>query len=268
MWHWLKERRRKRLRFAPFPSEWRVILQQRFSMFSRLPEEDQRELEGHIQVFLKEKRFEGCGGLSITDEIRVVIAAQACLLLLHRDTDYYPGLQAILVYPNAYFAKTAERSKYGFVTEGHSARLGESWQDGAVVLSWDSASGGAADIGDGHNVVFHEFAHQLDQEDGQADGVPVLAAEDSFLKRRGKYITWARVLSAEYRRLQHLVQEGKETVMDSYGASNTAEFFAVATECFFEKPRQMKRKHPKLYEELKQFYRQDPSEWISSVPPN
>src|SRR6266576_3406707 len=167
MFRFLRRRRRRELQAAPFPAEWRQIVQKRLPLFDRLPAEDQRELERHIVVFLAEKRFEGCAGLTLTDEIRVSIAAQACLLLLHRDTDYYPGLRSILVYPDAYVGKTSEHVGSGVISESESTRLGECWSHGALVLSWDSVQGGAANPVDGQNVVLHEFAHQLDFEDGE-----------------------------------------------------------------------------------------------------
>jgi Mlc titration factor MtfA (ptsG expression regulator) len=216
-----------------------------------LSEADQRELEGHIQVFLGEKYFEGCGGLVVTDEIKVTIAAQACLLLLHRQTDYYPGLITILVYPTTFVGRTQEHIGGGLVVEGETERLGEAWTSGVVVLAWDEVRRASGDIRDGQNVVLHEFAHQLDQQDGSFDGAPILDSP-------GQYTTWARVLGDEYERLRRDAALGRSTVLDDYGATNPAEFFAVATECFFEKPSQLKRKHPELYEQLELYYRQDP----------
>lgn len=233
------------------PDAWRAIVARNVALYRRLPEADQRELLGHVQVFLAEKHFEGCGGLALTDEIRITIAAQACVLLLHRETDYYPECASILVYPNAYVAPVLEQSGDGVVHEGASARLGESWVRGVVVLSWDDVLAGAADVHDGHNVVLHEFAHQLDQEDGSGDGAPPLP-------RRSMYVAWARVLSAEYAALRADAASGRRSVLDHYGATNPAEFFAVASECFFEKPTQMQAKHPELYDELREFYAQDP----------
>jgi MtfA peptidase len=237
------------------------MLRRNLSLYRYLPAEDRGELEGHIQVFLAEKRFEGCDGLSITDEIRGTVAAQACLLLLHRDTDYYPGLRSIVIYPSAYTAEETSYSDHGVVTERQDHRLGESWESGAVVLAWDSVLHGAADASDGHNVALHEFAHQLDQEDGVADGAPVLDAKLFSPERQGRYLAWARILSAEFERLQQEVHRGQSTVLDAYGATNPAEFFAVATECFFEQPQKLLKKRPELYEQLRKFYRQDPVLW-------
>ena len=205
-----------------------------------------------MQVFLSDKTFEGCGGLEITEEIRVTIAAQACMLLLGRETKVYPKLKTVLVYPHTY--QGGQKGMFGG-DNGDSARLGESWDCGVVVLSWDSVKGGARNFEDGHNVTFHEFAHQLDQEDGAADGAPIL-------RERTAYATWAHVFNHEYKALVGLTRRGKKDTMDRYGATNPAEFFAVATETFFEKPRQLKAKHPELYEELQYYYKVDPLDWV------
>jgi hypothetical protein len=262
MW---KKRRRRTLQFAPFPPRWREILETRVPLYGRLPLPDRRELEGHIQVFLAEKNFEGCDGLVMTDEIRVSIAAQACLLLLHRQTNYYPELHSILVYPSQFFVKTTEHSDSGIEHEDIEARLGEAWKHGAVVLAWDAVCGGAIDPEDGYNVALHEFAHQLDFEDGAADGAPLLGGEDPHLLRGRRYRSWARVLNAEFEKLRDRVDAGDSSVLDEYGAEDPAEFFAVATESFFERPRELRAEHPELYAELKGFYRQDPAQWPAAL---
>ena len=247
-----KRRRRRRLKDQPFPRQWAAILERNVPCYRALPPDDQRELQGHIQVFLDEKRFEGCAGLEITDEIRVTVAAQACMLLLHRQSDYYPRMKTIFVYPQGYLTRSVATGAGGIVTETDGLRLGESWYRGPVVLSWDDARKGAADARDGHNVVFHEFAHQLDSETGEHDGAPVLP-------RRSMYIAWARVLGGDYRRLIDDIARDRKTALRAYGATDPAEFFAVATEAFFEKPRALRRRHPSLYEQLRGFYRQDPA---------
>jgi MtfA peptidase len=251
-----RERRRARLRAQDAPSHWRQILEKNFPLFSRLDANDQRELLGHMQIFLAEKNFEGCAGLEITDEIRVTVAAQACLLLLHRNTDYYSKLRSILVYREAYLVEHEEQ-RGDIVHQYATERAGESWPIGAVVLAWDEVLDGASDPLDGYNVVFHEFAHQLDQEDGASEGVPALG-------QRSRYLAWARVLGKEFRRLQRQVIRGEDTLLDSYGATDPAEFFAVATEFFFEAPHELRKKHPTLYDQLRQFYRQDPIRFCSS----
>jgi Mlc titration factor MtfA (ptsG expression regulator) len=256
-----KKQQRARLKAAQFPAHWSRILDNRFPLYSRLPVEDRKELQGHIQVFLAEKSFEGCGGLQVTEGMKVCIAAQACILLLHRETDYYPGLRSILLYPSTYFARTTRHWGAGVMDERHESRLGEAWDSGAVVLAWDAVHSGAANPDDGHNVVFHEFAHQLDFEDGRTDGAPLLATEDPWYRRKHRYKAWARVLGSEFEKLRANVEAGQQSVIDEYGATNPAEFFAVATESFFERPHEMQRRHPELYEELKRFYRQDPAGW-------
>jgi Mlc titration factor MtfA (ptsG expression regulator) len=253
MFAWLKRRRRDTIRQRPFPAEWRAIVKKNVPYAARLPPADQEELVGHVQVFLAEKHFEGCAGLSITDEVRLTIAAQACVLLLHRRTDYYPNLVSILVYPTTYLVPGGRRGADGLVVDTPEARLGESWARDVVVLAWDSVLSAASDIHEGHNVVLHEFAHQLDQEDGVGDGAPILA-------QRSLYVGWARVLGHDFDQLVRDTERHHRTLIDHYGATNPAEFFAVVTETFFAKPRQLRAKHPALYRQLQQFYLQDPAE--------
>jgi Mlc titration factor MtfA (ptsG expression regulator) len=266
MMKWLKKLGRQAPDVIGFPQPWEEILRERFPIYAQLSELDRGELKSRIQQFLGAKRFEGCAGLVVTDEIRVAVAAQACLLLLHRGTDCYEGLRSILLYPSTYFARTSCQISRGVVSEEESARLGESWQYGAIVLSWDSVRAGAANAFDGHNVVFHEFAHALDQEDGYADGAPILGRGMGPMERVGAYRSWVRVLAEEYAQLHRRSEKGRKTVLDAYAGSHPAEFFAVATECFFEKPRQLLRKHPQLYAEMQRFYRQDPAAWFGEPP--
>jgi len=241
---------RKRLLAEPFKPEWRGILEKNVPLYNRLPAELKEQLEGLINVFLAEKQFEGCGGQEITDEIRMTIAGQACMLLLNRKTKYFPKLTLILVYPAAYVARQAG----GDGTVTGQSRQGESWQNGPVVLAWNSVTGGANNIKDGQNVVFHEFSHRLDQEDGSADGAPILESQSC-------YASWAKVLSGEYEALRGKAKKHRRSVMRRYGATHPAEFFAVATEAFLEKAKQIKKKHPDLYEELKSYYKLDPITW-------
>jgi Mlc titration factor MtfA (ptsG expression regulator) len=244
--------RRKNLRSLPINPEWIKILDKNFKIYHRLPASLRKELHGHIQVFLHEKNFEGCGGLELTEEIKVTIAAQACLLLLNRKTNYYPKLASIVIYPSTYIVKN-DRVEEGVVIP-EEIRLGESWRTGVVVLAWDEVLSGALNPTDGANVVFHEFAHQLDQEDGEADGTPIL-------ENRSQYLEWGRVLSKEFSILQKKSLKHVRTVMNYYGATDPGEFFAVATETFFGKSQQMKAAHPELYEELKSYYKVDPLTW-------
>jgi len=253
----LTNRRREKLRAQPFDPAWLELLRRNFGVFSRLSATDRAELIGHIQVFLAEKHFEGCGGLVLTDEMRVMIAAQACLLLLHRETDYYPDLTSILVYPTGYTEESVRHVGGGIWEEGPEDRLGHTARGlGALVLAWDAASHGARDPSDGQNVVLHEFAHQLDFENMNADGTPALESH-------AQYLAWARVMSAEFNALRVAEASGQPTVLDGYGATNHIEFFAVATEAFFERPRALRSKHPELYAELHNFFRQSPEEYSS-----
>lgn len=238
--------RRRNALAAPLPVEWITFIAANIPPYDRLPDTLQQQLHGYIREFLYDKHFEGCGGQILTDEIRVTIAAQACLLLLNRRVRCYPRLMSVVVYPSAYLAPGDD--------DGKEVRLGESWQHGTVVLAWDSVKRGALNFVDGQNLVIHEFAHQLDQEDGSSDGAPILSTHSN-------YVVWAQVLSDEYARLRLRVEKGKKTVLDSYGATHPAEFFAVASETFFEKPVQLRKKHPQLFAELQLFYNVDPSEW-------
>lgn len=241
-----------RKKAQPFPAAWREMLETRVSYYALLSPAEQRRLRALIQVFLADVTFEGCAGLIVTDEMRVTIAAQACMLLLNREQRSYGGLRSVLVYPSSFVARSKYVDHLGVVHEGDEPRLGEAWMRGAIILSWDDVRQDARDFDDGHNVTLHEFAHQLDQEDGTFNGAPLL-------ENATRYRSWARILTKEYEALQRAVESGRATLIDEYGATNPAEFFAVATEAFFEKPIALKQEHPQLYRELRKAYRQDPA---------
>ena len=250
-----KRARREEVLEQPFPAAWRDILLRTFPLYARLPEPDQDRLHGLVQVFLAEKNIEGCGGLELTDEIRVTIAAQACILLLRLDhANYFADLRSILVYPSTVVPVYAHTHEHGVLAEEAGPVLGQSWGHGTVILAWDSVKRGSAVPNDGRNVTFHEFAHQLDQESGDADGTPVLYAPSALRE-------WSAVMGKHYVALRSAVEDGRKTFLDDYGATNPAEFFAVATEFFFEKPLQLQRKHPDLYGELAEYFGQDPASW-------
>lgn len=252
--HKAKTERRNKFAVQPLPDAWLKILETNVSIYRLLPENLKTELHSAIQIFLHEKEFVGCAGLEVTDEIRVTVAGSACVLLLNRETKCYPGFSSILIYPRAYVVKQLSVDGVA-VVEREQTRLGESWQRGPIVLSWDAAEHGAWDAKDGHNVILHEFAHKLDAEDGVMDGAPLF-------EQRSCYVSWARVLQPEFVKLQAKAGKGRKTVMDPYGATNPAEFFAVLTETFFEKPKSLHRKHPELYDEVKMFYQVDPLLWF------
>ena len=251
---YLLERKRQKIRAQPFPAAWRDILKRRVPYVRAMPADLQLQLKKHIQVFVAEKTFIGCGGLDINDEIRVTIAAQACLLLLNRPRGYYPQLRQILVYPGGFMVNRAYTDGNGVTHHDRHALSGESWSQGQVILSWHDTLAGAAQPHDGQNVVIHEFAHQLDQETGAANGAPVLA-------RQQHYARWSRVLNAEFKALQARASHHHPPLFSDYGATDPAEFFAVISEVFFEQPQRMADEHPALYRELSQLYQLDPLSW-------
>ncbi len=253
MFDWLlrpiRHARRASLLEQPFPTEWEPYIA-RLPFYQALDDRGRGRVRDDLRVLVAEKNWEGCGGFTLTDEVRVTIAAQASLLLLNIEHEYYRQVTSILVYPAAY-RTMPQRGADGVVREGQ-ANLGEAWRRGPVVLSWDDAKRGALDPGDGHNLVFHEFAHKLDMLDGAADGTPPIAD-------RALFDRWVETMTREFRALREDTARGRATVLDTYGATNPAEFFAVATECFFEKSRQLAQRHPALYELLRAYYHQDPA---------
>jgi len=253
--HWLRSRRRKKLLREPFPPGWDAILRRNVPHFAVLDRDEQRRLRDLIRVFIAEKDWEGCGGLALDDEIRVTIAAHACLLVLDLPDELYRNVQSILVYPST--VVTPPRSIGSFEVprapqRGPMPILGEAQQRGPVILVWDAVKRAGRHPEKGHNVVFHEFAHKLDMLDGAADGTPPL--HDGAEYRR-----WVEVCSREYLALRERSQQGRHDLLDAYGATNEAEFFAVATELFFDRPKALRSHHPDLYEVLERFYRQDPA---------
>lgn len=251
--------RRQRVQAEPFPPEWRAILRRRVPLVSTLPPDLQLQLKKLIQVFLAEKDFIGCKGQPITDEVRVTIAAQACLLILNRRTAFFPGVRQILVYPSAFLVDRTHTDDNGLVRSGRDVLSGEAWSQGQVILSWRDVVKGAAHPEEGLNVVVHEFAHQLDFETGYANGAPDLGAGAD------RYERWSGVMQAAYdqlcRETDALDAGGPEPFLDPYGATNPAEFFAVASETFFGQARELAEVHPALYGELKGFYKLDPMAW-------
>ena len=249
MFGWWKERRRRKLRTAPFPEAWLAHLEANVRHYGHLPPAQRARLREDLLVFVPEKTWVGCGGLEITDEIRVTVAGQACLLLLGADEHhYFDAVKSILVYPDAFRGQAADDDAYDGPT------FGEAWSRGPVVLSWRHVRHGGEDPADGLNVVLHEFAHQLDALSGDLEGTPPLPHD--ALQR------WRDVAERAYLRLVDQTEQGAVTLLDQYGATNRAEFFAVATECFFERPGAMSRQHPDLYDLFSEFYRLDPRAWF------
>jgi Mlc titration factor MtfA (ptsG expression regulator) len=252
MLSWVRNRRRKKILAEPFPPEWREAIDQNVSFYGMLDGPERAKLEDDLRLFMAEKSWEACGGLRLTDTKRASISAQACLLVLNRSLRDYDHVENILVYPEAYFVHNRRVDPSGIVTESLDGRSGEAWTRGTVVLSWADAREGGRRGDDGRNVVFHEFAHQLDMADHVVDGTPIL---DS----RKEYDRWVEVMTAEFERLEAMAEQGHPSVLDAYGATNEAEFFAVATEAFFERSLELRANHPELYDLLLDFYRQDPA---------
>ena len=246
--------RRWRLRRRPFPHAWREVLQQQMPYFRRLPADLQLQLKKHIQVLVAEKPVIGCAGLEVTEPMRVLIAAQAGLLLLNRRAGYFSNLHQVLLYPGAFIVDRVQRDGIGLEQGERRVLLGESWQQGQVILSWADVQAGAADPADGRNVVIHEFAHQLDQENGGANGAP-------FLGRRERYARWSATLGAAFNALRERAANDTPGVLDTYGASDPAEFFAVASEAFFEQPEALAAEQPALFGELAGYYCVNPLSW-------
>ncbi len=245
--------RRSHITARPFPSAWRAILRQRFALYRRLPVPLQRQLQRHVQVLVAQLPFIGCQGQVITDEVRVLVSAQAALLLLGRPAGSFRGLRQVLVYPGAFVVQRPV-SEGGIVQDARRVLIGESWQQGQLILSWADVLAGAADADDGHNVVIHEFAHQLDQENGPANGAPFLGGRDAYGR-------WAQSLGAAFDELRAQLARGETTLIDPYGATDPGEFFAVVSELFFERPAALAEKHAALYAELSAYYRCNPLQW-------
>ena len=244
----LRRRRRAGLRATPLPRATRAALA-RTSAYRRLPPQLRRRLAELVSVFLAEREFIGCAGLTVTAAMRVEIAAQACLLILNRAAHVFDELRSILVYPDEFVVRD-EVEEDGIVTERERALSGQSWDTSRIILSWRDVR----DAGAGYNVVIHEFAHYLDHEAGTANGAP-------RLDEPRDYARWTRVMRDAYDALAARARRGEETLLDPYGCEDEAEFFAVATEAFFELPRELAAEHPELYAELGRFYRLDPARW-------
>lgn len=238
---------------SEFPERYRKLLSENVRFYRRLKRDQKEKLVDRMKIFMDEKIFEGCGGLDLTDEMRVVISANACLLILEEPSDYYPDLQAILVYPDDYVAPVYEENPGGIVTEGNERRQGESWDSGSVVLSWADILETTQSDSNNQNLVVHEFAHQLDLQYGLSASITI---EGEVLNEGDE---WTEELAKTYRELIKNVRFGRKGgVLDLYGATNPAECFAVVMEAFIESPRDLEIKYPKLYRMLRDFFRMDP----------
>jgi MtfA peptidase len=252
MFGWLTERRRQKILETPFPAAWRALLERNMAHFACLSPDEAQRLCQLVQVFVAEKSWVGAGGLELSDEIRVTIAGQACLLVLELDHVLYANVETIIVYPSVVRPVRVEEPFFAAprVVREVMPVLGEAHRHGPVILTWDAVRRGGAHPESGANVVYHEFAHKLDMLDGAIDGVPPLAS-------KREYQRWVEVCTREFEQLREAVDQGVPTLLDPYGLTDVGEFFAVVTEVFFDQPLELRAQHPELYDVLRQFYRQD-----------
>lgn len=251
----LKGHRRLALGRKPLPQQWVQWLEQDVDVYRRLPAELRERLRALIHIFVRQKQFVGCNGLVVTDRMRVVIAANACLLVVNRPgvprEHLYDDLYSILVYPTPFIVPETRRDQHGLVTEGHRVLSGQAWDSRRIILSWEDIE---LSHPTGHNVVLHEFAHYLDMEDETMDGAPGLGS-------KAAHEQWSTIFWAEYDRLRADIQAGLPTLIDPYAATAPAEFFAVVTEVFFGQPVELEAQHAGLYQQLRRYYRLDPARW-------
>ncbi len=251
-----RRRRRRRLFEAPLPEHHRSIIERNLPLWHHMPPELREQLGGHVNVFLSEKRFLGCGGLELTEEMQVTIAAHACLLLLNREEPrYFPGFTSVFVYPDTFLVDDVEYDGE-IEIRGQDARAGESWEGGPVILSWSDILPGISGEPDGQNVILHEFAHKLDEENPDVEGLPVLDSAEHYRE-------WKEVFTRAWENLEETLDRLDDPAIDDYALTSPAEFFAVATEAFFESPVRMRRQFPDLYRQLAKLYRVDPAAWFA-----
>lgn len=230
------------------PDRWQAVLEKNVPLLARLDNEAREALYGCIGRFLREKKFEGVKGQPITEEVKLTVAAQACLLHLNLDGPLYPKLRTIIVYPDVYVADDVELREGGVEVPGREVRAGESWGHGTLLLSWREVIEGAADPGDGHNLIFHEFAHKLDEETGESNGSPILPNPE-------RQKAWERAFSNAFETVRRAIDHGSTIgPFNPYAGTSPAEFFAVATELFFERPGALRAFDHELYQQLEWFY--------------
>jgi len=255
---WLRDWQRRRIlaRHRIDDALWRRA--QRHLPFLRgLSAEEQRRLKELAVLLLAEKQVTPVRGLELSDDDRVEIALQACLPVLELGLDWYHGWVGIVVHPADFHVQRSETGDDGVVHEWDDDLAGESWPGGPVVLSWEALDDSGSVADGGANVVIHEFAHKLDMAGGEADGVPPLPS-------RAARERWIEVFDAEFDRFRAELDAGKETFLDPYAAEHKAEFFAVASEAFFESPNALRKEFPKLYDLFMGFYKQDPSRRLTT----
>ncbi|WP_379547906.1 zinc-dependent peptidase [Qipengyuania sp. DSG2-2] len=253
LYRWYARRlNRQELLAKPLTPQQRAVVERLVPLVRRLPQPLRLKLEGKMNLFLDQITFRGLNELEVSEEMKLSIAAQACLLIVNSPA-WYDTLRNVLIYPSAFLTNRNAHDGH-FVHEKSHATLGESWARGPVVLSWDDALRGGLDAEDGHNVVVHEFAHQFDALSGHTNGIPIL--------RKGQtYAGWEKAMLQAYNDHIEQLGRGERTLIDPYGATNHEEFFAEAIVTFFEKPRALRSEDPALYDQLAQLLALDPAEW-------
>jgi Mlc titration factor MtfA (ptsG expression regulator) len=232
------------------PALWRTTLE-RYACTRALSEDERCRLRDAVVLFLHHKRIHGAGGMAVRDDVRLAIAAQACMLVLNLGVGYFRDWVEIIVYPDEFVAQYEYLDAAGVAHQVEEPMSGESWERGPVILSWADAAG-AGRGAPAYNVVIHEFAHKLDMRNGEANGFPPLHANMSRAR-------WSDAFTSAYADFCDRLDSGMDVAIDEYGAESPAEFFAVASETFFESPAALLDAYPAVYAQLVEFYRQDPA---------
>lgn len=251
-----RRRHRQALAAQPFPRQWRLVLRERWLLYRYLPVDVRFALQRQLQIMMASTEFYGCNGLEVTETMRLLTLAQAALLYRNISQDQLASFPTVLLYPDAFVREGELTDELGLVSRQRHIMLGESWQQGRVILSWSDIEQDLRRL-DGHNLVIHEYAHQIDGYDGSMNGVPMLPNETQYRR-------WTRVMTAAFEDVNHQVQWG-ESPIDPYASTNPAEFFAVVSEYFFSQPDLLQRLYPEVYTLLAGFYRQQPLEWLGEV---
>lgn len=232
----------------------RHLIAMALPIYNKMQPHQQQALEKHIIWFLDHIGFLGCDGLAVTDDMKLIVAANACVLVINKPWPIFRNVKQVLLYPSAYYANESSVDGVGLVRHHQVVRQGESWPGGTLVLSWHDVKEGIRLPEDGHNLVYHEFAHQLDQETGSTTGTPKLLS-------KAQYARWAKEFSYGFNLLKTQLAYGIPNAIHSYGATNEAEFFAVVTETFIEQPTNLRLAHPAIYELLSEYYGFEPEKW-------
>lgn len=255
----VRARRHRRAAAVPLAASRVGAVERNVPLRGRLPPALRQRLDGLVAAFVAEKNFVGCNGLVVTDDMRVTIAAHACMLVLGRPHDLYPALRSILVYPTPFWVEEEDEDESGLVTRRRRVLAGQAWDASRIILSWEDVLAAGTAHAAGYNLVLHEFAHYLEYEG--------LGLPDPPDGPRRPLERWTANLEQEFSRLEAEVDRGAETFLDPYAAEDEAEFFAVASEEFFERPAGLEAAHTGLYRLLQEFYGLDPRAWTDGLPP-